>query len=90
MTDGEIYSLLTEVFRDAFFRDDIVLDPGVNVQDIEHWDSFKQIEILVEVEQRFGIKLHAGDLGSMAEVKDLVAVIKERMGQSSTAHAPSS
>jgi acyl carrier protein len=59
MTDqAKIYTDLTEIFNDVFMRDDMQLTPQLSAKDVAGWDSFKQIEIMVSVEERFGIKLN--------------------------------
>jgi acyl carrier protein len=75
MTEPEIYTALTEIFRDVFMSDDMVLTPTLSAKDVKGWDSFKQIEIVVATESRFGIRLHTRDLDSLRNVGDLVRVV---------------
>ncbi len=73
---AEIYPVLNELFDELFLRDDIVLTPATTARDIEGWDSFRQIEIIMAVEERFKIKLQTRDIDSLKSVGDLVAVIE--------------
>jgi acyl carrier protein len=75
MTEPEIYQALTTIFHDVFLRDDLVLDPGLSAKDVEDWDSFKQIEIIIAVEQQFGIKFRTREMDSLNNVGDLVHLI---------------
>ncbi len=75
MTEPEIYAALTEIFHDVFMRDDLVLSPGLSAKDVQGWDSFKQIEIVIATEERFGIKLHTRELDRLNNVGDLAAVV---------------
>jgi acyl carrier protein len=70
-----IYAALTEIFNDVFMRDDMQLTPTLTARDVPGWDSFKQIEIMVSVEERFAIKLNTREIDSMKCVGDLAAVI---------------
>lgn len=79
MTDTEIYAGLGEIFADVFLRDDIVLDPATAAPDIDGWDSFKQIEIIMATEERFGLKLQTRDIDKLKCVGDLVAVIHSKL-----------
>ncbi|MBV9116134.1 MAG: acyl carrier protein [Acetobacteraceae bacterium] len=74
-TDPEIYAALTTIFRDVFLRDDLELRPDLSAKDVEGWDSFKQIEIILAAEARFGIKMSTRELDSLRRVEDLVRVI---------------
>ncbi len=75
MTEAEIYAALTDIFRETFENDDMVLTPGLSAKDVEGWDSFKQIEIVIAVEERFGIKLRTRDIVRLRNIGDLAALI---------------
>jgi acyl carrier protein len=46
MQAAEIYEGLNEIFRDVFMRD-IALRADLSARDVEDWDSYKQIEIII-------------------------------------------
>ncbi len=76
MTDqARIYEDLTEIFNDVFMRDDMKLTPELSAKDVAEWDSFKQIEIMVSVEERFNIKLNTREIDGLKNVGDLAEVI---------------
>jgi len=75
MTEAEIYEGLTEIFADVFLRDDIILSPALTAKDVAGWDSFKQIEIIISTEERFGMKFSTKEIDSLRCVGDLVAVV---------------
>jgi acyl carrier protein len=78
MTEDRILAALTEIFRDAFLRDDLVLRPEYTAADIEGWDSFKHIEIIIAVEERFAVKLTSRELDHLQSVGDLLALIRAK------------
>ncbi len=75
---AKIYTDLTEIFNDVFMRDDMKLTPELSAKDVAGWDSFKQIEIMVSVEERFGIKLNTREIDSLRNVGDLAEVIAKK------------
>jgi acyl carrier protein len=75
MTEAEIYQQLTEVFRDVFGRDDMELTPELSAKDVMGWDSFKQIEIMIAVEEQYGVKFRTRELESLQNVGDLVRAV---------------
>jgi len=81
-SDAEIYARLTQVFKDVFRRDDIVLTPQLAASDVPGWDSFRQVEIILAVEQRFAITLSSDDVDELENTGDLVRTIatKTRTG----------
>ena len=74
-SEAEIYSALTEIFHDVFMRDDLVLKPELSAKDVQGWDSFKQIEIIMATEEHYGIKFTTRELDSLQNVGDLVRVV---------------
>jgi acyl carrier protein len=74
-SEAEIYSGLTEIFHDVFMRDDMVLKAEMSAKDVPGWDSFKQIEIIMATEERFGMKFTTRELDSLQNVGDLARVV---------------
>ena len=56
-------------------RDDIVLSPALSADDVEGWDSLKQVDIIIAVEERFDIKFTTKELDQLDRVGDLVTLI---------------
>jgi acyl carrier protein len=75
MNEPEVYGFLTDVFREVFMRDDIVLRPELTASDVAGWDSFRQIEIILATQERLGIKLSTKELDRLERVGDLVELI---------------
>ena len=74
-SEPEIYRDLTEIFHDVLMRDDLVLKATLSAKDVQGWDSFKQIEIIMAIEERFGMKFTTRELDSLQNVGDLVRVV---------------
>jgi acyl carrier protein len=75
MAEQEIYEMLTTIFCDVFLRDDLVLSPELSARDIAGWDSFKHIEIIIAVQEHYGITFRTRELDSLNNVGDLVRLI---------------
>jgi acyl carrier protein len=78
MTEPEIYQTLSTIFQDVFLRDDLVLTPALSANDVDDWDSFKQIEIIIAVEQHFGLKFRTREMDRLGNVGDLVHLIASK------------
>jgi len=79
-TEPEIYETLTGIFHDVFMREDIVLSPELTARQVQGWDSFKQIEIIMASEEQWKIKFTTRELDSLRSVGDLVHVITTKTG----------
>jgi acyl carrier protein len=78
MQDDVVYTKLTELFRDLFSDDEIVLTPTTTASDIDGWDSFNHISIIVAVETLFGIHLDTREIERMHNVGAMVDTIKAK------------
>ena len=79
MTREEVFTKLTEVFRDVFDNDNIVLKKDTVSSDIQDWDSLEFINIVVAVMETFKIKFSIEDLKKLDNVGQLVTLILERV-----------
>ncbi len=75
----EIYRKLTDLFRELFADDAIVLTPETTANDIEGWDSFNHISVIVAVETRFGVKMTTNEIERLANVGALVSAIQSKL-----------
>ncbi len=78
MSKEEIYERLNNVFRDVFDDESIVVKPETTSKDIEDWDSLEHINLVVAVEQEFGIKFNMGEVTTMKNVGEMVDIIMTR------------
>ena len=79
-TEAEIYPALTNIFHDVFVRDDLVLTGELNAKDVQGWDSFKQIEIIMASEEHWKIRFSTRELDALRSVGDLVRTIAAKTG----------
>ncbi len=79
-TEAEIYPALTTIFQDVFLRDDLTLTPGLTAKDVQGWDSFKQIEIIMASEEHWKLRFSTRELDGLRCVGDLVRTIAAKTG----------
>ena len=79
MSEAAFYPALTEIFRDVFMRD-VALRPELTARDVPGWDSFKQIEIIMACEEKWGIKFNTRELDALRCVGDLAAMVGKKLG----------
>ena len=78
--EAAVYKDLTEVFHDVFMRDDIALSPALTAKQVQGWDSFKQIEIIMASEEKWKVKFNTRELDSLLSVGDLAKMIVAKTG----------
>lgn len=77
-SESEVYAALAEIFADVFMRDDIALTPELTAKQVKGWDSFKQIEIIMACEEKWGIKFNTRELDALRCVGDLANMVANK------------
>ena len=79
MTESDILGRLTTVFRNVFEEDTIVVHMEMKSSDVRRWDSLSHIDMILLVEEEFGIRMSARELSDLLTVRDLVRVIQAKV-----------
>ena len=82
MDKSAIMSTLTDVFRKVLDDPSITLTPETTAEDVENWDSLNHVFIVVEAEQRFGIKFQAAEMEELKNVGELADLVERRLAKS--------
>lgn len=77
MKREDVYERLNKVFREVFDDETIVLEDATTADDIEDWDSFEHINLVVAVENEFSFKIPMGKVITMKNVGEMVDIILE-------------
>ena len=77
MTREEVYERLNKVFQEVFDDDSIPVNDNTTADDIEDWDSFEHINLVVAVEEEFSFKIPMGKVVTMKNVGEMVDIIME-------------
>ena len=64
MNDEQL-EILTEVFRTLFNNSELNLDDELVATDVPGWDSFNHINLIIKIEEEFGIKFTNEEVGKM-------------------------
>jgi len=78
MNETQIYETLTDIFRDLFDDEEIVLGPTTTAADVAGWDSNAHINIMASAEVKFGVKFTTSEIESLKSVGDLARLIQKK------------
>lgn len=78
MTREQAFERMNTVFRDIFDDESIVVTDKTTAADIEDWDSLEHINLIVAMEDEFGMKFSMGEVTSMINVGEAVNVVMAR------------
>lgn len=69
---------LVSVLTDVFGLRAEHISPELTKNDVGSWDSLKQMDLVVSLEQKFGIALEIPDIIKMHSVANIIDVIKSK------------
>lgn len=72
--DETVENLLSEVLQIPASR----ITEDLAMKDVDAWDSLKHMELIVSLEQGFGIELSFDDIVAMQSVGEIKRVLRER------------
>ncbi len=75
MTETEILSKLTGIFRDVFDDETLVARPEMTAHEVDRWDSLSHMDMILLVEEAFGIRFRTREITDLMNVGDLVRLI---------------
>jgi acyl carrier protein len=78
MTKESIYEKLNGIFQDVFDDEEITVNEHTIADDIEDWDSLEHINLVVAIEEEFGMKFKMSEVTGMKNVGEMVEIILER------------
>jgi acyl carrier protein len=67
-----------KVFREVFEKPELRIHPGMTAAEVDNWDSFNHINLVVALEDTFAVTLTTEEIASMANVGDLVKVLQKK------------
>jgi acyl carrier protein len=79
MTQAQILEQVEEIVADTIGLDSLSLTLSSTAADVEGWDSLANVQIIVAIEKRFGIRFRTGEIAAIKDVGELIARIAERI-----------
>lgn len=79
MRQDQILEAITGIIRKVFSRNDLEITLKTSARDVPGWDSFKMIEIIMDVEKRFSVTMETRDMDHIHCVGDMVLRISDKL-----------
>jgi acyl carrier protein len=79
MRADHILAEVAQIIRDVLELPELPVTAATTAADVEGWDSFNQVNIVVAVEARFGLKFKTAEFEAAKDVGALVTMIQEKL-----------
>jgi acyl carrier protein len=76
VTGTDLLAALTQIFRENFDDEKLVLAMTTTARDIPGWDSAKMVFLVLAVEERFGVRFRSKEIDALRSIGDWVALIE--------------
>lgn len=72
--------MLQDIFRDVFDDEGLTIGEETTAADIEDWDSLSHMQLIAEIEKRFGVRFTTDEIRSAKNVGEFAALIERKKG----------
>lgn len=79
MSREDVLSKVNDIFKDAFDKEDLVIDFRTTAADVEGWDSLMQINLIEMMEDEFNIRFSMEEIVGMANVGEMIDRIVDKL-----------
>ena len=76
--NSPVYATLTDVFRECFEDDELVLSEEMTAEDVAEWTSLSHIRLVLMIEERFAARFAAAEVAELENVGDLIRLIESK------------
>ncbi len=82
MTEAESFAFLTTLLQRVFERKDITATPDLTAKDVFGWDSFKQVELIMEIQDALGFEFTTDEMDNIENVGALARIVRAHVNKS--------
>ena len=79
MNKKNIINKLTNIFKEIFNDNNIMLNNEMTAKDIDNWDSLTHMLLITKIEEDFSIKFKLKELNDLNNVGNLIKIIDEKI-----------
>ena len=79
MNRADILAKVAASIASVLDQPNLVVTMRTTADDVEGWDSFNHVNIVVAIESQFGISFHAAEVEELRAVGEFVKLIEEKL-----------
>jgi acyl carrier protein len=77
---SEMLAKLTDIFRTMFNNPKLNLSRELTAKDVPGWDSFNHVNLMIAVEEEFGLRFSSTEVSNLKNVGELMGLIDAKRG----------
>jgi acyl carrier protein len=81
MSHDDIWSRIVKVVRDTFDDEALDVTRATSAQDVAAWDSLTNVELVVALQEEFGIRFNTGEIAAFKNAGELANAITAKVAR---------
>ena len=77
--DSDQFDKLSDIFKVLFNRPDLELNDNLTAKDVPGWDSFNHVNLIINIEEEFGVRFSNDEVGGMQNVGNLKKLLATKI-----------
>ena len=70
---------LSSIFKILFNRPDLELNDNLSAKNVPGWDSFNHVNLIINIEEEFGVQFTNDEVGGMQNVGSLKTLLASKI-----------
>jgi len=79
MRNEDIFDSIVEMCRLVFDDNELELSLDSDSESVDQWDSLSHIQLILEIEKKFGLKFSITELQDLKKIRRIVELIDEKI-----------
>lgn len=79
MDQEKLFERLVAVFREVFDDETLMISAATCAEDIEEWDSLSHVQLIVALEQEFGVRFTSREILKWQNVGEMFDALVQKM-----------
>ena len=77
--NSDQFDKLSDIFKVLFNRPDLELNDNLTAKDVPGWDSFNHVNLIINIEEEFGVRFSNDEVGGMQNVGNLKKLLAAKI-----------
>ena len=77
--DADQPEKLSNIFKVLFNRPDLELNDNLTAKDVPGWDSFNHVNLIINIEEEFGVRFSNDEVGGIQNVGNLKKLLATKI-----------
>ena len=79
LLDSDQLDKVTDILRILFNRPDLELNDNLTAKDVPGWDSFNHVNLIINIEEEFGVRFSNDEVGGIQNVGNLKKLLATKI-----------